>query len=193
MLLSMGWDACEYIGGEGMRGLSGLLCAVLIALSPVRASAFDWKDSKRVDWRRFVLQQACGLILGRASKYGEELMVAAETGKRFGCPLLVDKVLGSAPRDKNASRESKLLLGSDLLDEECHKDLDCPGTKCVVSSVLPDPDDPTKGNCAAHPLILFGPTDPSFNPSPALGSLLPIDCSRVDCFGMIDPNTEKDR
>jgi hypothetical protein len=105
-----------------MRRLSGLLCTVLVALSPVRASAFD------VDWKyvgRFVSEHGCeaaiAMIGGRWTD--EALAIAREAGKRYGCSWAVDKLFGPAP-DKQTC--STFAMQRALTERsECKTDLDC--------------------------------------------------------------------
>jgi hypothetical protein len=105
-----------------MRRLDGLLCAALIALLPVRASAFD------VDWKyvgRFVSEHGCeaamAMIGGRWTD--EALAIARETGKRYGCSWAVDKVFGTAP-DKQTCPTIAMRLAL-TQRSECETDSDC--------------------------------------------------------------------
>jgi hypothetical protein len=105
-----------------MRRFDGLLCAALIALLPVRASAVD------VDWKyvgRFVSEHGCkaaiAMIGGRWTD--EALAIAREAGKRYGCSWAVDKLFGPAPNKQTCSTFAMQLALSER--SECKTDLDC--------------------------------------------------------------------
>lgn len=104
------------------------LCVALIAMSPVQASAVgvDWRY-----WGRFVAKHGCEAAVGAiAGKWKDEgLMIAGEVGKRYGCPLAVEKLFGRAPDKKTCSPiELQEALNESPMSpfaSQCKTDMDC--------------------------------------------------------------------
>jgi hypothetical protein len=165
MLLSKRWGNSQKSTrntlGEAMRGLSGLLCVVLIALMPVRASAID-KDKLK----RFATKYGCEAAVWMAAKWMEEFVAAvAAVGKQSGCEWVTDKFLGPSPEQKlkiqdeweKREKLEKLTFGLGGSEgDECRTDLDC-GTTLLNCKDLDDchllqcefsKTDPKKGRCA---------------------------------------------
>jgi hypothetical protein len=159
-----------------MRRLSGLLCIVLIALSPVRASAID-----RQKWERFVMNHGCEAAVTMAAKWIDEAVeIIGLIGKQRGCEWVTDKFLGPSPEQKSKLAElSKKFstLGVGFVGDECRKDLDCfNGTTLLNCKDLDDcgtilhcefsKTDPKKGTCARRPHVSFnGLSLPNFRKS----------------------------
>lgn len=111
-----------------MHRPAGLLCAALITLSPVRASAVgvDWRY-----WGRFVSKHGCeAAVEAIAGKWKDEgLLIAGEVGKRYGCPLAVEKFFGGSPDKKTCSPiELQEALNESPISpfaSQCETDTDC--------------------------------------------------------------------